>query len=169
MIIGKGVKGEESAKEKAKQVEAAKRTELALSNAGIKKRPPAPLFSDFVKQFEGWLAAERADKPNTVQFYNDRIRQLLKFDRLKNAPLDLIDEQLVAEYIQWRTKQTRQYTLRKKQGIELAETFEPVTVACVNRDLKALKRVLNIARLWKVILSFRLSSYFPASRITNVF
>jgi hypothetical protein len=39
------VKGEESPKEKAKQVEASKRTELALGNAGIKKRPPAPQFS----------------------------------------------------------------------------------------------------------------------------
>jgi integrase len=164
VLIGKGVRGEESPKEKAKQVEAAKRTELALGNAGIKKRPPAPQFSDFVKQFENWLTAERASKPNTVQFYKDRIRQLLRFDKLRNAPLDLIDEQLVADYIQWRTKQTRQYALRMKEGIELADTFEPVSIACVNRDLKALKRVLNIARIWKVITVVPIIQLLPGER-----
>jgi len=151
VLVGKGVKGEESPKEKAKQVEAARRTELALGTAGITKRPPAPQFSEFVKQFEKWLTAERSDKPNTVQFYKDRIRQLLIFDRLKNASLDSIDEQLVAEYVQWRIKHTRQYALRKKNGVELADTFEPVSVGCVNRDLATLRRVLNVARIWKVI------------------
>src|ERR1051326_2924900 len=151
VLVGKGVKGEESPKEKAKQVEAAKQTELSLGNAGITKRPPAAQFFEFVKQFQKWLIAERSDKPNTVQFYKDRIRQLLVFDRLKNASLDSIDEQLVAEYVQWRIKRTRQYALRRKNGVELADTFEPVSVGCVNRDLAALRRVLNVARIWKVI------------------
>lgn len=164
VLVGKGVKGEESPKEKAKQVEASKRTELALGNAGIKKRLPAPQFSEFVEQFENWLVAERADKPNTVQFYKDRIRQLLVFDKLRNASLDLIDEQLVGDYVQWRTKRTRQYALRKKNGVELADTFEPVSIGCVNRDLAALRRVLNVARTWKLITVVPIIRLLPGEK-----
>src|SRR5213593_612762 len=52
VLVGKGVRGEESPKEKAKQVEASKRTELALGNAGITKRPQAPRFADYA---ENWI------------------------------------------------------------------------------------------------------------------
>jgi integrase len=164
VLVGKGVKGEESPKEKAKQVEASKRTELALGNAGIKKLPPAPQFSEFVKRFEKWLTAERAEKPNTVQFYKDRIRQLLMFDKLKNASLDVIEEQLVADYVQWRRKRTRQYALRKKNGVELADTLEPVSVGCVNRDLAALRRILNVARTWKLITAVPIIRLLPGEK-----
>jgi len=109
------------------------------------------MFSDFVKRFEKWVNAEKVDKPHTVQFYKDRIRQLLMFDKLKNCPLNLVDEQLVADYVQWRGKRTRQYALRKKSGVELADTFEAVSIGCVNRDLAALRRILNVARTRKVI------------------
>src|SRR5207247_231182 len=42
----------ESPKEKAKQVEASKRTELALGKAGIAKRPPAQRFADYA---DNWI------------------------------------------------------------------------------------------------------------------
>ena len=58
ILVGKGVPGEVSPKEKAKQVEAGKRQELALGQVGIEKRPDAPPFSDFVKRFQKWLDAE---------------------------------------------------------------------------------------------------------------
>jgi site-specific recombinase XerD len=98
---------------------------LAFGEVGIEKRPEAASFSDFVKRFQKWLDAERSDKSNTIHFYKDRIRQLLNFDKLKNASLDKIDEQMVAEYVQWRGSKTRQYALRKKKGFELVDTFEP--------------------------------------------
>src|SRR5437773_807822 len=135
----------------ARQIESARKTELAKGEVGIKDKPPAPRFEDFSKRFTNWLETEKAQKPNTVQFYKDRIRQLLGFDKLKNALLDQIDEGFVAEYVQWRNGRTRRYALRKKNGVELADTFEPVSVACVNRDLATLRRILNVARLWKVI------------------
>src|SRR5439155_15907795 len=47
VLVGKGVRGEESPKEKAKQVEASKRTELALGNPGITKRPQARRFPGY--------------------------------------------------------------------------------------------------------------------------
>jgi hypothetical protein len=52
ILVGKGVPGEVSPKEKAKRVEAGKRQQLALGEVGIEKRAEAPAFSDFVKRFQ---------------------------------------------------------------------------------------------------------------------
>jgi integrase len=148
----------------ARQIESARKTELAKGEVGIKDKPPAPTLEDFSKRFTAWLATEKAEKPNTVAFYSDRVRQLLRFDKLKKAAMDQIQEELVSEYVQWRTKKTRQYALRKKHGIELADTFEPVSVACVNRDLATLRRMLNLARLWKVIPAVPIIKLLPGER-----
>ncbi len=148
----------------ARQIESARKTELAKGEVGIKDKPPAPSFEDFSERFTAWLASEKVDKPNTVAFYGDRLRQLLQFDKLRKALLDQIDEALVSEYVQWRTGRTRQYALRKKSGVELADTFEPVSVACVNRDLATLRRMLNVARLWKVIPAVPIIRLLPGER-----
>src|SRR5262249_34995777 len=116
------------------------------------------------KRFTTWLATEKAEKPNTVAFYSDRIRQLLQFDKLRKAPLDQVQEELVSDYVQWRSQRTRHFALRKSQGVELADTFEPVSVACVNRDLATLRRVLNLARLWRVIPSVPIIKLLPGER-----
>src|SRR6516165_6803795 len=52
----------------ARQIESARRTELAKGEVGIKDRPPAPTFEDFSKQFLKWVGTEKASKPKTVQF-----------------------------------------------------------------------------------------------------
>ena len=149
----------------ARQIESARKTELAKGEVGIKDKPPAPTFEDFSKRFTAWLTTEKAEKPNTVAFYSDRIKQLLQFDKIRKAVLDQIDEALVSEYIQWRTGRTRQYALRKKQGgVELADTFALVSVACVNRDLATLRRMLNVARLWKVIPAVPIIRLLPGER-----
>jgi integrase len=149
----------------ARQIESARKTELAKGEVGIKDRPPAPSLEDFSKRFETWIATEKAEKPNTISFYKDRIKQLLQFDRLRKASLEQIDESLIAEYVQWRTGKTRQYALRKKKGgVELADTFEPLSVACINRDLATLRRMLNVARLWKVILVVPVIKLLPGER-----
>jgi integrase len=148
----------------ARQIESARKTELAKGEVGIKERPPSPTLETFSKRFTAWMTTVKAQKPNTVQFYKDRIRQLLGFDKLKNAPLDQIDEALVAEYVQWRTGRTRKYALRKTNGVELADTSEPLSVACINRDLATLRRMLNVARLWKVIPSLPVIRLLPGER-----
>src|SRR5262249_31319421 len=57
------------------------------------------------------------------------------------------------------------YALRKKDGkYELGDTFRPVTVACVNRELATLRRVLNVARLWKVIWAVPVIKLLPGER-----
>jgi len=151
ILVGKGVPGEQSPKEKAKAVETGKRQQLALGEVGIKQRPPAPSFTDFCERFEKWVRVEKASKPKTVAFYVNCIRQLQKFEPFKKASLDGIDEGLIAKFIEWRTGQTRKYALRKKKRTELGDTRRLVTTASVNRDLATLRRLLHVARQWKAI------------------
>jgi len=68
------------------------------------------------------------------------------------------------EYIQWRTNRTRRYALRKKSGVELAGTFEPVSVGCVNRDLAALRRVLNVGCTRKLITVVPIIRLLPGEK-----
>jgi integrase len=148
----------------ARQVESARKTEMAKGEVGIKDKPPAPTFEEFSKRFVTWVKTEKAEKPNTIQFYKERVRQLLTFDKLKNAPLDVIDEQLIADYVQRRTSRTRHHAIRIKDGFKLADTHKPISVSSINRDLATLRRVLNVARLWKVIPSVPVIRLLPGER-----
>src|SRR6516165_6806277 len=47
----------------ARQIESARKTELAKGEVGIKDRPPAPTFDEFSKRFLKWIATEKAAKP----------------------------------------------------------------------------------------------------------
>ena len=129
----------------ARQIESARKTELAKGEVGIKDRPPAPTFEEFSKRFTNWIATEKAAKPKTVQFYKDCVKQLLRFERFRTVLLDQIDEGLIADYIKRRTGETRRSVLRRKDGgYELRDTLRPVTVASVNRELATLRRALNV-------------------------
>ncbi len=99
-----------------------------------------------------WVSAESAAKPKTVQFYHNRVAQLLKYPPLKSAKVDEIDMQFVADYISYRrgTKVTRAGS-RKSGKIRLVSSRKPVSVATLNRDLATLRRLLNVALEWKVI------------------
>jgi hypothetical protein len=130
----------------ARQIEAAYRTQLAKGEVGIEKKPEAPLFEKFTEEYLKVLAIEKASKPRTVRFYKDRVKQILKYERFKNIRLDKIDEDEIENYKAWRWKTTRKYALRKTGQIELADTFQPVGVATINRDLATLKVILRYAR-----------------------
>ena len=150
-FIWNGKRVRESAKtgnpRTARQIESARKTELAKGEVGIKDKAPAPPpFEDFSERFKAWLILESGEGEygSVLQRSHPAVASV---DKLKKAVVDQIDEQLVSEYVQWRTSKTRQYAPRKKSGIELADTFEPVSVACVNRDLATLRRILNVARL----------------------
>jgi hypothetical protein len=87
----------------ARQIESARKTELAKGEVGIKDKPPAPTFEDFSKRFSTWIATEKAAKPKTVQFYKDCVKQLLRFEKFRRVLLDQIDEGLIADYVKRRT------------------------------------------------------------------
>ena len=104
VLVGKGVRGEESPKEKAKQVEASKRTELALGKAGIAKRPPAQRFADYA---DNWIETyvKSHCKHSTIRGYKLVLETHLKpafsgkrLDEITRQDItDLINKKLASE------------------------------------------------------------------------
>lgn len=149
----------------ARQMEAARRTQILKGELGVNEKPPAPAFQDFTTRFTDWVSTEKKQKPKTVTFYKDCVKQLLKYDKLRCALLDRIDEAMIADYIKWRTAQTRHYAIRQKKGAyTLANTFRPVAVASVNRELATLRRILNVARQWKEISAVPIIKLLPGEQ-----
>jgi integrase len=125
-----------------------KEKEEAAENAGTKADIT---FEQFSKKFLEWVEVKHAKKPKTIRYYKERVTALLRFDSLKHTLVSRIDDELIAAFVQWRSKTTVMVAKRgKKNGKTVTvDTFRPVKVATLNRDLTVLKRVLNIAKEWK--------------------
>lgn len=118
----------------AQQIEAARRTQLAKGEVGIKDRKPVPTFAEYEKRFRAKMQTDHAAKPKTLLHYTNGLNRLLGFERLRNCKLDEIDRQLVDDYIAHRSKATF--------GKKVKKTLK---VASINRELEALRRLLNVA------------------------
>jgi integrase len=117
----------------AQQIEAAERTRLAKGEVGIKDRKPIPTFAEYAKVFRAKMQIDHAAKPKTAAHYSNGMNRLLEFDQVRNAKLDEISRQVIDDYIAHRSKAT---IGRKKK---------PIKVASINRELEALRRLLNVA------------------------
>jgi integrase len=115
----------------AEQMEAAHKTALAKGEVGIVEKDPAPSLKVFSDRFMQAVSVRCAEKPRTVEFYQEKLNRLLEFPALANAALDAIDEALIEQYVQERRKL--------------------VAPATVNRQLATLRRALRLAQEWKVI------------------
>ena len=115
----------------AEQIEAARKTALAKGEVGIVEKEPAPTLKQFSHRFMQAVSVRCAEKPRTVEFYQEKLNRLLEYPALANAALDAIDEALIEQYVQERRKQ--------------------VAPATVNRQLASLRRALRLAHEWKVI------------------
>jgi integrase len=115
----------------AEQIEAARKTALAKGEVGIVEKEPAPTLKQFSDRFMQAVSVRCAEKPRTVEFYQEKLNRLLEYPALANAALDAIDEALIERYIQERRKQ--------------------VAPGTVNRQLATLRRALRLAHEWKVI------------------
>ena len=153
LISAKTPKAEERSKAKARQQEALvkqdyfKEKQQAAENAGAK---PETTFEKFSEKFLEWSAIRHSSKPKTVAYYRERVAALLRFDTLKSAVLSRIDQEMIAGYIQFRSNSTKVYPIRGKNGkVTAGDSFQPISVATINRDLAVLKRVLNMAHEWK--------------------
>ena len=152
----------------ARQIEAAHKTSLAKGEVSIRERKAPPSLGEFSETFLKWVAVHRAEKRQTIQFYQTRIRLLLKFESFKNLPLDQIDEALVAKHIEWRKGCNRTKVIRRQRGkVEYASTNRPITVCGINRELAALRRVLRVAREWKVIPSVPVIHLLPGESFSE--
>lgn len=115
----------------AEQMEAAHRTALAKGQVGIVEKSPAPTLKHFSERFMQAVSVRCAEKPRTIEFYQEKLNRLLEYGPLASTTLDAIDEALIEEYVQER---------RKK-----------VAPGTVNRQLATLRRALRLAHEWNVI------------------
>lgn len=122
----------------AEQIEAAHKTALAKGEVGIRERKPVPSLQGFADRFLAAIETQYADKPATILFYRSKLNYLLAFGPLAKRRLDRIDEALIDEYKQ---KRSRQLSRRKK----------PFSVVPVNRELATLRRLLRLSHEWKMI------------------
>jgi hypothetical protein len=60
-------------------MEAARKTQLAKHEVGIRDREPSPTLHAFLKNsFVPFFEATKREQPNTVAFYRNRVKKLLK-------------------------------------------------------------------------------------------
>ncbi|HUQ91252.1 MAG TPA: site-specific integrase [Bryobacteraceae bacterium] len=118
-------------KRTAEQIEAARKTQLAKGEVGIKDRAAVPTFAGFKDRFTQAIEIRCANKPRTIAFYKEKLKRVLEYGPIASARLDEIDESLIEGYVQER---------RSKVG-----------VVTVNRQLATLRRALRLAQEWKII------------------
>jgi integrase len=102
------------------------------------RQSPTPTFAAFAERFKNEMQSLHEKKPKTLTYYTNGLKRLLEFVPFREARLDRIDEQLVAEYIRKRK------AMKKKNG-------KTLKIATTNRELEVLRRMLRIAVEWKVI------------------
>src|SRR5581483_5337665 len=92
----------------AEQMEAAHKTALAKGEVGIRESKPVPTLRDFAhNDFLPFVRSTSADRPNTVRFYTNSVRNLIAFKKWSAMPLDAITSDVIASYVAQRRSQTQ--------------------------------------------------------------
>lgn len=117
-------------KAEAAKLEAVFRASLIRGEFSIVDSRNAPTFTDFEERVLDHIKANVA--PRTYGFYKQNVAALKRFAPLASAKLPHIDKGLIDSFVQFRLK-------------------EKVTPVTVNHCLRTLRRVLYIARGWKLI------------------
>lgn len=76
----------------AEQIEAAFRTQLAKREVGIEQQKTAPTLKVFAQQFADFVSTRHANKPQTIEFYTKKLKQILNFEPMRESRIDRIDE-----------------------------------------------------------------------------
>lgn len=103
------------------------------------RQNPTPMFEGFAEDFRAEMRSVHAEKDKTVDYYDNGLNNLLKFQPFREARLDRIDEELIAKFVLWRKKAT------------VGRSGRPIKIASVNRELEVLRRLLRVAAEWKKI------------------
>ena len=75
----------------AEQIEAAHKTSLAKGEVGIRDRVPVPTLKDFAEQdFLPFIESSFKNKPKTLDYYRNGIKNLIGFVPLAGCALDAI-------------------------------------------------------------------------------
>ena len=114
----------------AEQIEAAHKVSLAKAEVGIRDKKPVPTLREFIdKDFAPFVESRFANKPKTLEYYSNGLKNLREFDPLAGAQLDAITGDKIAAFI------------GKRRHAGLA-------VASINRQLEVLRRLLKLAIEW---------------------
>ncbi len=126
----------------AEQIEAARKTQLAKGELGIREKKPTPILEHFmVRDFLPFVRTTKAPKPNTIRFYENSVANLRAYSKLVDLPLDQITAQHIAGFVAHRQA-------------------AKVQVATLNRDLATLRRVFHLAQDWG-----KISAILPRLRL----
>jgi integrase len=113
----------------AEQIEAARKTQLAKGEVGLKDRVPVPTLAEFAEtRFLPFIKQTFAAKPRTLEYYTVSLKGLLSTPHLKDLPLDEITPEAIARHA--GAKRTK------------------LKVSSVNRQLQVLRRVFSLAEEW---------------------
>jgi integrase len=117
----------------AEMMEAARRTQLAKGEVGIRDLARVPTLAEFAeKNFRPYVKATFAAKPKTRVYYENGLNNLLAFDRLARERIDEITSELTAAYV------AKRYN-------------DKLEITSINRELQVLRRMFNLAYEWKVV------------------
>jgi len=132
----------------AEQMEAARRTQLAKGEVGIRDMARIPTLAEFAEgRFRPFVKATFTAKPKTQVYYENGLNNLLAFDRLAGQRIDEITGELIAAYVATRN------------AVKLE-------ISSINRELQVLRRMFNLAYEWKVV-ERRLIAYACSKARTN--
>ncbi|MGA7770480.1 MAG: site-specific integrase [Candidatus Sulfotelmatobacter sp.] len=121
----------------ARDIEAAKRIELAKGEAGIVEKGPMPTVAEYSEIFKKQMESEHSKKPKTKSYYFNSLRGLALYTPLQKARLDCV-ERHVDGFI------AKRRAMKKRGG-------GTISVASVNRELETLRRMLYCAQKQNVI------------------
>jgi integrase len=122
----------------ARQREASERLKLAKGEAGISDPSDTPTLRAFSKDFMKQIRMERAGKPRTIDFYQEKLDRILEHPDVADSRLDKIDEEMIESY-------------KRARIASVSRRGKPMSPASVNRELATLRRILRVARHWKRI------------------
>ena len=90
-------------KRAAEQIEAARKTQLAKGEVGIKDRRPSPTLEAFLtKSFLPFFETTKQEEPNTLMFYRSRVKKLLEDAMLAGSTLESVTSEDIVSYISRR-------------------------------------------------------------------
>jgi integrase len=115
-----------SNRREAQKIEDAFKTQIEKGEVGIEDHKPAPTLREFAQQFADFISTRHADKPQTIDFYAKKLKQVLRYEPVREMRLDRIDEAVVERFVVWRRRS--------------------VSATSVNRELATLRRLLNVAK-----------------------
>lgn len=126
----------------AEQIESARKTQLAKGEVGIRDKKPVPTVAHFAEHdFLPFVRSTSADKPRTVVFYENSVRNLKAYDKLARLKMDSVTSDVIGAFVAKRREAGRQ-------------------VSTINRELATLRRMFHLAQEWE-----RVTTILPKVRM----